>query len=69
MDEIKRTSYCGSLGLDNVGLNVTVMGWVDRTRDLGGVNFIDLRDREGIVQIVIDPDKATILDLSKSLRA
>ncbi len=69
MDEIKRTSYCGSLGLDNVGQNVTVMGWVDRTRDLGGVNFIDLRDREGIVQIVIDPDKATILDLSKSLRA
>lgn len=56
--ELKRTNYCGSLGSSQVGQKVVLMGWVDVRRDHGSLVFIDLRDREGIVQVVLDPNKA-----------
>jgi len=51
-----RTDYCGLIDKRFMGQTVTVKGWVHRRRDHGGVIFIDLRDREGIVQVVCDPD-------------
>jgi aspartyl-tRNA synthetase len=53
---LKRTNPCGTLTKANIGQEVVLTGWVQRYRDLGGVNFIDLRDRSGIVQIVFNPD-------------
>lgn len=51
---LKRTHMCANLGLENVGQEVVLMGWAQRRRDLGGVIFVDLRDRSGIIQIVFD---------------
>ncbi len=58
MTGLKRTDYCGSLRISDVGREVVVAGWVQRQRDLGALIFIDLRDREGIVQLAFDESTA-----------
>lgn len=54
---MKRTDYCGNITNEYLDQEVTVKGWVQKRRDLGGLIFIDLRDREGIIQIVFDPER------------
>lgn len=63
-----RTNYCGLINEQYLDQTVTVKGWVHRRRDHGGVIFIDLRDREGIVQVVIDPDTPEAFSLADSAR-
>ena len=63
-----RTTYCGLVSEALMGQTVTLMGWAHRRRDHGGVIFIDLRDREGLVQIVCDPDRAGMFATAESVR-
>ncbi|WP_305456545.1 aspartate--tRNA ligase [Photobacterium leiognathi] len=63
-----RTHYCGHLNKSLAGQTVELCGWVNRRRDLGGLIFIDMRDREGVVQVVIDPDMTEIFTLANQLR-
>ncbi|MET0203920.1 MAG: aspartate--tRNA ligase, partial [Casimicrobiaceae bacterium] len=65
---MKRTDYCGLIDRRYLDQTVTLAGWVHRRRDHGGVIFIDLRDREGLVQIVCDPDRAATFATAESLR-
>lgn len=64
-----RTHYCGQVNEKISGESVTVCGWVHRRRDHGGVIFIDLRDREGLLQVVFDPDTQAAFSLAESLRS
>jgi aspartyl-tRNA synthetase len=64
-----RSHYCGDINTSHLGQEVTLVGWVNRSRDLGGVIFLDLRDREGLVQVVYDPDLKEVFDTASSLRA
>ncbi|MGB0222363.1 MAG: aspartate--tRNA ligase [Luminiphilus sp.] len=64
-----RTHYCGATKDVAVGETVTICGWVDRRRDHGGVIFLDMRDREGIVQVVFDPDTQEYFDLADRVRS
>ena len=63
-----RTSYCGQVSEALLGQTVTLMGWAHRRRDHGGVIFIDLRDREGLVQVVCDPDRAETFGVAEGVR-
>jgi len=63
-----RSHYCGQVNEQLVGQSVEVAGWVHRRRDHGGVIFVDLRDREGLVQIVFDPETAAVFAIAEKLR-
>jgi aspartyl-tRNA synthetase len=63
-----RTHYCGRVDETSIGKAVTVAGWAHRRRDHGGVIFVDLRDREGLLQIVFDPDKAGVFASAERVR-
>ena len=63
-----RTNYCGLIDRKYLGQTISICGWVHRRRDHGGVIFIDLRDREGLVQVVCDPDRAETFQIANSLR-
>ncbi len=63
-----RTHYCGELNPQHIDQKITVCGWVNRRRDHGGVIFVDLRDRKGMLQVVFDPDDAAIFADAERLR-
>ena len=63
-----RSLYCGQVTEAQLGQTVTLCGWVNRRRDHGGVIFIDLRDREGYVQVVCDPDRPEMFKTAEDLR-
>ena len=63
-----RSHYCGELNLSHDGQEVTLCGWVHRRRDHGGVIFLDLRDREGLTQVVVDPDTVEAFALADKAR-
>lgn len=64
-----RTHYCGALNVDHIGQTTTLCGWVHRRRDHGGVIFLDIRDRDGIAQVVIDPDTAESFSRAEQVRS
>ncbi len=68
---MKRTGYAGAVRSEQIGQTITLKGWVARRRDLGGLIFIDLRDREGIMQLVVNPELASkeVLATAESLRS
>jgi aspartyl-tRNA synthetase len=69
LGDLTRTHTCGALRLDDVGADVVLLGWVHRVRDLGGVLFVDIRDRAGITQVVFDKDDETLMAKAKRLRS
>jgi aspartyl-tRNA synthetase len=70
LGDLKRTGYCGDLDKKDVNREVTLLGWVQRRRDLGGLIFIELRDRQGIVQVVFNPEVSSgAHDKAQSLRS
>ncbi|WP_133512529.1 aspartate--tRNA ligase [Candidatus Thiosymbion oneisti] len=64
-----RNHYCGDLNRRHIGEEIRLCGWVHRRRDHGGVIFVDLRDREGLVQVVFDPDRPEMFRLAEQLRS
>lgn len=63
-----RTHYCGQVNAELAEQQVTLCGWVNKRRDLGGLIFIDLRDREGLIQVVFDPDQKALFEQAEKLR-
>lgn len=63
-----RTHYCGELNQQHIGQQISVCGWVNRRRDHGGVIFIDLRDKKGVLQVVVDPDDKALFSSAESVR-
>src|SRR5213080_1792257 len=68
LGNLSRTHTCGALRADDVGADVVLLGWVHRIRDLGGVTFIDVRDRAGISQVVVRENEA-LMAVAKRLRS
>src|SRR3989442_15384647 len=68
LGSLTRTHTCGALRADDVGAEVVVLGWVHRIRDLGGVTFIDIRDRAGLSQVVVRENEA-LMTVAKRLRS
>lgn len=68
---MKRSMYAGSVRREHIGSQITLKGWVSRRRNLGGLIFIDLRDREGVMQLVVNPENANaeVVDTAESLRS
>jgi aspartyl-tRNA synthetase len=69
LGDLTRTHTCGALRPADVGANVVLLGWVHRVRDLGGLLFVDMRDREGVTQVVFDNDDAPQMAKAKRLRS
>jgi aspartyl-tRNA synthetase len=69
LGDLTRTHTCGALRAADVGAEVVLLGWVHRVRDLGGVLFLDVRDREGVTQVVFDKDDETLIAKAKRLRS
>jgi aspartyl-tRNA synthetase len=69
LGELVRTHTCGALRPDDVGADVVLLGWVHRVRDLGGVLFVDVRDRAGVTQVVFDKDDEPLMAKAKRLRS
>lgn len=66
----KRTTYCGSVTEELLGQEITLKGWVHNRRDLGGLIFVDVRDREGYVQVVFNPDfSKEALEVAERIRS
>src|SRR5438876_11715070 len=68
LGDLTRTHTCGALRASDVGADVVLLGWVHRVRDLGGVTFIDIRDRAGLSQLVIR-DNDVLMAIAKRLRS
>ena len=66
---MKRTHYCGALRAAHAGDEVVLGGWVNRRRDLGGLIFLELRDREGLAQVVVEPDREDVFAVAETLRS
>jgi aspartyl-tRNA synthetase len=69
LGDLTRTHTCGELRAEHVGHDATLLGWVHRVRDLGGVLFIDVRDRAGVTQVVFDKDDEALIAKAKRLRS
>ena len=63
-----RTHTCGELAVDDVGKEVMISGWVHKRRDFGGLSFVDLRDRYGLTQVVLNPEKMGDMSVVESLK-
>ena len=69
LGDLTRTHTCGALRPEDVGADVVLLGWVHRVRDLGGLLFVDVRDRAGVTQVVFDKDNETLMAKAKRLRS
>jgi aspartyl-tRNA synthetase len=69
LGDLTRTHTCGALRADDVGADVVLLGWVHRVRDLGGLLFVDVRDRAGVTQVVFDKDDEALMNKAKRLRS
>jgi aspartyl-tRNA synthetase len=69
LGDLTRTHTCGALRSNDVGADVVLLGWVHRVRDLGGLLFVDVRDRDGVAQVVFDKDDEALMSKAKRLRS